>query len=92
MRKIEIPKDTPTEFELGDTAAHIQRRRAEREQRERGGDRGTTEAGEGNEEARRLETTEPQTEEAVAEKKTRTERSESEMDTKGDLYVLLRTT
>ena len=24
--KIEVPKDTPTEFELGDTAADIQRR------------------------------------------------------------------
>ena len=32
--KIEVLTDTPTEFELGDTAAVIQRRREEREQRE----------------------------------------------------------
>ena len=36
MRKIEVPRDIPTEFELGDTAADIQSRREEREQRERG--------------------------------------------------------
>ena len=35
VRKIEAPTDTPTKFELGDTAADIQRRREEREQRER---------------------------------------------------------
>ena len=34
-RKIEIPRDTPTDFKLGDTAADIQRMREEREQRER---------------------------------------------------------
>ena len=37
VRKTEGPKDTPTEFELRDTAAGIQRRREEREQREGGG-------------------------------------------------------
>ena len=39
MRKIEVPTDTPTEFELGDTAADIQRRRekSEARQREEGG-------------------------------------------------------
>ena len=47
MRKIEVPTDTPTEFESGDTATDIQRRREEREQREWGGDRETTEAGAG---------------------------------------------
>ena len=31
VRKIEIPTDTPTVLELGDTAADIQRRRKERE-------------------------------------------------------------
>ena len=36
MRKIKVPTDTPTEFELGDAAADIQRRREDREQRERG--------------------------------------------------------
>ena len=35
VMKIKVSTDTPTEFELGDTAADIQRRREEREQRER---------------------------------------------------------
>ena len=35
VRKIEIPTNTPTEFELGDMAADIQCRREEREARER---------------------------------------------------------
>ena len=30
VKKIEVPTDTSTEFELGDTAADIQRRREER--------------------------------------------------------------
>ena len=34
MRRIEVPIDTPTEVELGDTAAVIQRRREKREHRE----------------------------------------------------------
>ena len=34
-RKIEVPEDTQsTEFQLGDTAADVQRRRVERQQRE----------------------------------------------------------
>ena len=34
-RKIEVPDDTQsTEFQLGDTAADVERRRVEREQRE----------------------------------------------------------
>ena len=66
MRKIEVHTDTPTEFELGETAADMQRRREEREQREREG-------------ARRAEI--PHSiEEGVAEKIARTESSESEMD------------
>ena len=36
MRKIDVPKDTPAQYELVDTAADIQRRREEREQREKG--------------------------------------------------------
>ena len=36
VRKIEIPTDTPTVLELGDTAADIQRRRKEREGEEPG--------------------------------------------------------
>ena len=35
VRKIEIPTDTPTGSELGDTAADIQRRWEKREQRDR---------------------------------------------------------
>ena len=34
-RKIEVPTDTPTEFELRDTAADIRTRRVERLKRER---------------------------------------------------------
>ena len=33
VRKIEVSPHTPTEFELGDAAADIQRRREERKQR-----------------------------------------------------------
>ena len=35
VRKIKIPTDKPIEFELGDMAAHIQKRREEKEARER---------------------------------------------------------
>ena len=35
VRKIEVPTDSVPEFEQGDTAAVIQRRREEREARER---------------------------------------------------------
>ena len=31
MRKIEVPTDTPAEYELGDAVADIQRRREKRE-------------------------------------------------------------
>ena len=34
-RKIEVPTDTQPQFELGDTAEDIERRRREREERER---------------------------------------------------------
>ena len=78
MRKIEIPTDTPTEFEFGDTAADIHMR-DEGEQREKGG-RKTTEGGEG-EEARTEETPQSHTEKVVAEKRPRAERSDSKMDT-----------
>ena len=70
VRKIEFPKDNPTELEFADTAADIQGRKEEREQRER-------------EEAKRAKTPQSQMEEAVAEKGPRTERSDSEMDTEG---------
>ena len=35
-RKIEVPADTQPQFELGDTAADIERRRREREERDEG--------------------------------------------------------
>ena len=35
MRKIEVPTYTPTEFELGDTVADLQRKRKERSARDR---------------------------------------------------------
>ena len=35
VKKIEVPRDSVPEFELGDTAADIQWRREEREARER---------------------------------------------------------
>ena len=35
VRKIEVPTDTATEFESGDTATDIERRKVEREQKER---------------------------------------------------------
>ena len=37
--KIEVPTDTQPQFELGDTAEDIERRRREGEERERGGNR-----------------------------------------------------
>ena len=74
MRKIEIHLDTPAEFELGDTVADIQRRMEESEIRER-----EEETQKQKEEARRDKTT-ISTEEGVAEKRARTDRSGTEMD------------
>ena len=45
MRKIEVPTGTHTEFDLGDTAADIQTRREETEQREREAGGGTETTG-----------------------------------------------
>ena len=84
MRKIEVPKDIPTEFELGYTAADIQRRREETEHREREEAEKQQRKERERKEARRVETPQAetsQTEEGVAKKKHRTEESESEMDT-----------
>ena len=77
--KIEIPTDTPTDFELGDTAADLQREREEIEQRERE-EEARKQQREKREEAMREETTHS-AEEGVAEKCPRTERSDTEMDT-----------
>ena len=49
-RKIEVPTDTQPQFELGDTAEDIERRRREREERAgRGGQREDGEREEGRE-------------------------------------------
>ena len=82
MRKIKVATDTPTEYELGDTAADIQKMRKERKQRER------EEAGkqqrEKQVEARKSENSQDtlQMKKTVDPKKRpRTKRSEIEMDT-----------
>ena len=55
-RKIEVPADTQPQFELGDTAADIERRRREREEREeRAGGEGQREDGEREESPERGE-------------------------------------
>ena len=36
MRKIEVPRDTQPQFDLGDTAKDIERRRRESEERDEG--------------------------------------------------------
>ena len=82
MRNIEVPTDTATKFELGDTAADIQRKRGGREQREREREEETAEGGVGG---ARMEETTHSVDEGVAEKCPRTERSDTEMDTE-ELY------
>ena len=79
VRKIEVPTDTPTEFELGDTAADIQRRE-DREQREKEAEKQQREE---REEAKTAETPQSHSEEGVAEKRPRTDTSNSEMDNRG---------
>ena len=67
---------------MGDTAADVQRRRQEREQREREEAEKQQKGEREREEARKAET--PQSsEKAVIEKRPRTERSVGEMDTEG---------
>ena len=56
VRKIEVPTDTPSGFELGDTAADTQRRREEREQREREETEKQQREERDGDEARRVET------------------------------------
>ena len=75
MSKIKVPIDPPTESELGDTPPDIQRRenREEADKQQRRKRR--------KPEGRILHNRIFQTEETVAEKRPRTERSESEMDT-----------
>ena len=46
MGKIDVLKETPTEFQFGDTADATQKRREEREQKKRGGGGIETEGGE----------------------------------------------
>ena len=77
MKKIEVPLDTPTEFELGDAAVYLHGRREDREQR----DREEAEKQQGRREKKPGTEIPRSTEEAVAEKRPITERNESEMDT-----------
>ena len=65
VRKVEVPTDTPTEFELGDTATVLRREKTELREREEAEKQQRQE----REEARRTET--PHTVEGVAEKKTK---------------------
>ena len=77
MRMIEVPTATPTEIDLGDTAANIQRRRQKKEQSE--GEKAEKQQREDRErQEARMAVTQQCIEEAVAEKRPRTERSESE--------------
>ena len=78
VRKTDVPMDTPTEFELVDTATDIQRRREERKARER-----DEEAQRQREEARREETAHS-ADEGLAKKHARTDRNDTEMDTEGE--------
>ena len=55
MRKIEVPTDTPTEFDLGDTDADV-KRREERQQRKGEEEDAQKQQREEREEARRAET------------------------------------
>ena len=80
MRKIEVSTNKLIEFELGDTAPDIQR--SEEKEQRGGGGRETTEGGDregGSQEGGKSTATE----EGVAIKRPRTERSDSEMDTEG---------
>ena len=74
VKKIQIPSQSVTEFELGYTAADIQQRRKEREARER-----KKEA----QKQREDEATHSQ-EEGVTEKCTRTDKSDTETEVGGE--------
>ena len=76
IRKINVPTDTPTEFELGDTTADIQRRREEARERKE-------EAQKQRKEARKEETTHS-AEEGMAEKRERTDKTDIEMNTEAE--------
>ena len=80
VRKIEVPTDTPTEFEQGDTAAG--RGGGKRENRERGrGQKNNRGRRERKSEGRKLDTHRQRMHTLI--KMPRTERSKSEMDTEG---------
>ena len=72
---------TPTEFELGDTAADIQRTREEREQTEKEQAEKQQREERQREEARRVQTRKVIHRGGSGQKKPRTERSESKIDT-----------
>ena len=75
VRMIEVLKHNPPEFELGNTVTDIQQPREQREARKR-----EEKALKQREEAMREETTHS-AEEEVAEKRAKTDRSDTEMDT-----------
>ena len=78
MRKIEVPIDTLTEFELGDAAADIQRRWGERKETER--EEAERQQIEETEEARMAETPQLYTEEGIVVNRPRSERSDSKIN------------
>ena len=81
VRRIEVHIDPPTEFELGDIATDIQRRREEREQRK--GEEAEKQQREEREDARKAKTPRLQKDLAVSTKRPRIERSKSEIDIEG---------
>ena len=87
-RKIEVPDDSQsTEFQLGDTAADVERRRVEREQRERQ-EREERERQEREEmerqERQRIQREVEERDRALREERERILREESEKDTETD--------
>ena len=66
MKKIKVPNDTPTEFELGDTAADIQWMREERQQTVREEEAQKQQREEREREEARMEETTHSAEERVA--------------------------
>ena len=82
VKKIEISTESVPEFELGDTVADIQQRREEREAREMEEAQQQRQREEARREEARVEKTHSQNE-GVAEKRPRTERSETETEAVG---------
>ena len=82
MEKIDVPTDSVSEFELGDTAADIQWRRQDREAREREETQQQQQWEEARREEARAEESNTQ-EEGIPEKRPWTERSDTETEATG---------